>query len=80
MEDKPFFHPNGAYWLEPYISTILHTYIRFGKWEKIIGEPFLPYFNVKFLKENKDIYLLTLTTLYYAKGIAYAVLAGLKQD
>jgi hypothetical protein len=32
LEDKSFFTPSGAYWLEGFASVILHVHIRFGKW------------------------------------------------
>jgi tetratricopeptide (TPR) repeat protein len=41
-------------------QSLYHVYIRFGKWDEILQEE---------LPEDKDTFLITTTTAYYAKGI-----------
>ncbi|MEM7344196.1 MAG: hypothetical protein AAF485_08125, partial [Chloroflexota bacterium] len=57
--------PPMAYSLEGMVSMNLHVLIRFGKWQKILAEPF---------PEEKELYCNTIAMLHYARGIAYATL------
>lgn len=51
--------------------------MRFGKWEDLIGEPFGDKLKVEDIIKNKDLYCTTLSMVYYGRGVAYAVLAGI---
>ena len=57
--------PPMADFIESYISMKQHVYIRFGKWHEIIAEP---------LPEDRDLYLVTIATIHYAKGVAHAAI------
>ncbi|MCB0014490.1 MAG: tetratricopeptide repeat protein, partial [Anaerolineales bacterium] len=50
-------------YLEGYIATKPHVYIRFGKWDEIIAEP---------LPSDPEVYCVGTATWLYAKGVAYA--------
>ena len=56
--------------LEGYYGMKAHVFIRFGKWQEIIDEP---------LPDDPDLFCVTTTLWYYAKGIAYAVTGDIDQ-
>ena len=76
LEDTSGFKHKSLEMVESMIPVILHVYIRFGKWEEILGEPFEPYLKVSDIFKDEYIYASTIASLYYARGIAYSVLAG----
>ncbi len=55
--------PPMADWLEGFIAMKQHVYIRFGKWDEIIGQE---------LPVNQDLFCVTTAMLHYAKAVAYA--------
>ncbi|KAF3761643.1 TPR domain protein [Cryphonectria parasitica EP155] len=57
--------PPMADWLEGFLSTSAHAYVRFGCWETILELPF---------PEDKKLFCNTTATLHYARGLAYAAL------
>ena len=50
-------------YLEGYIATKPHVFIRFGKWDEIIAEP---------LPADPELYCVGTATWLYAKGVAFA--------
>ena len=63
-----------ADWFEGFLGTYLHVLIRFGKWDTILSEPEARW-EAK-TDSGGHLYTSTLTTLYYAKGIAAASLSA----
>ena len=59
--------PPMADFLEAWYAVRLHVLVRFGKWEELI-EMAPP--------EDKDLYLVTTATTYYARGVAHAALGN----
>ena len=59
----------GIYYQEALYSIIWHVFIRFGKWNEILSEP---------IPDDKSIYPASISTAYYARGIAYASLGDIK--
>lgn len=57
--------PPLADWAESYLGVIVHILIRFGRWDDILVLP---------LPENPLLYCSTIAMIYYARGIALAVL------
>lgn len=55
--------PPMAEWLEGYLATRAHVLIRFGKWEEILRLQ---------VPKDTDLYCVTVATLHYARGVAYA--------
>jgi tetratricopeptide (TPR) repeat protein len=55
--------PPLASWLEFFKSVRVHVLIRFGLWDSLKSLP---------IPEDKDLYCVTVATIYYGKGIAYA--------
>ncbi|KAJ5161787.1 hypothetical protein N7492_007179 [Penicillium capsulatum] len=55
--------PPLADWLEGFVATRVHAYIRFGCWEEIIAFE---------LPNNRRLYCVTTAMTHYAKGVAYA--------
>ena len=62
--------PFGVMFLESYACVPWHVLVRFGKWEEILKYP---------LKEEKDVYVATISTAHYARTVAYAVTGRLKE-
>ena len=50
-------------YLEAFYGMKVHVYIRFGKWQEIINEPF---------PADQDLFCVTTALWHYAKGVAYA--------
>ncbi|CAN6594994.1 hypothetical protein TRVA0_001S00430 [Trichomonascus vanleenenianus] len=61
--------PPMADWLEFFLAVRVHVLIRFGMWEEL-----------KRLKapDDQNLYCVTIATVYYGKGIAYAATNDLK--
>ena len=57
--------PPMADWTESYLGAIAHIFIRFGRWNDILNLP---------IPEDQTLYCSTTATIYYARGIALAVL------
>ncbi len=55
--------PPMADWLEGFISMKQHVFIRFGKWQEILGQP---------LPEDRDLFCVTTAMMHYAKAVAWA--------
>lgn len=55
--------PPLADWAEFFNSVRPHVYIRFGMWDEI---------KKMRIPENQEIYAVTIATIYYARGIAFA--------
>lgn len=55
--------PPMADFLEAYMSIGTHTYVRFGKWQELINDPF---------PEDQKLYCTVTAMNWYGKGIAYA--------
>ena len=55
--------PAMADWMEAYIGTKAHVFIRFGKWQNIIDQP---------LPADQDLYCMTTALWHYAKTVAHA--------
>lgn len=55
--------PPMADWLEGFVPMKVHAYIRFGKWDEILAEPF---------HADRELYSVTTAMQHYARGIAYA--------
>ena len=62
--------PFGFIFLESYAAQPWHVLIRFGKCEEIINFP---------LKEDKDLYMGTVATSHYARGVAFAVMGKIEE-
>ncbi|MDR7420139.1 MAG: tetratricopeptide repeat protein [Armatimonadota bacterium] len=62
--------PPMADWLEGFVSTKMHAYIRFGKWDEIMAEPFPP---------DRDLYCVTTAMQHYARAIACAITGRIRQ-
>jgi tetratricopeptide (TPR) repeat protein len=62
--------PPMADWLEGFVSTKMHAYIRFGKWDEIMAEPFPP---------DRDLYCVTTAMQHYARAIACAVTGRIRE-
>ena len=60
----------GVNILEGFNCIVLHVFIRFGKWNEILQEP---------IPEDKDLFAMTQTTSYYARGLAYAALGDIEK-
>ncbi len=56
--------------LEGIVSMHLHVYIRFGKWQSILDEPF---------PKDETFYCVSTTMLHYAKAVAYAALGEISK-
>ncbi|MDR7423431.1 MAG: tetratricopeptide repeat protein [Armatimonadota bacterium] len=56
--------PPMADWLEGFVPMKMHAYVRFGRWDEILAEPF---------PADRDLYRVTTAMQHYARGIAYAV-------
>ena len=54
--------------------------MKFGKWEELIVEPFGDKLKIEDILKNKKLYCSTLPMVYFGRGVAYAVLAGIHQD
>ncbi|KAJ5120624.1 uncharacterized protein N7515_010012 [Penicillium bovifimosum] len=52
-----------ADYIEVFMSVRAHVMVRFGMWDEIIALP---------LPSEPDLYCMTIATLHYAKGVAYA--------
>ncbi len=78
LNNKELFQPSTEFWCESFLPILLHVLIRFGKWKEIMDEPFSPVFKVQHLEKHPKLYQTTLATVYYARGIACSVLAGLE--
>lgn len=57
--------PPMADWLEPFVPAEFHVLIRFGKWEKIIAQPF---------PADRALYCFTTASQRYARAVAFAAL------
>ncbi len=55
--------PPMADWLEAFVPTDMHVYIRFGKWREIIDAA---------LPADQLLYAFTTATMHYAKAVAHA--------
>ncbi|KAK7403844.1 hypothetical protein QQX98_010390 [Neonectria punicea] len=55
--------PPMADWIEAFLTLRAHVYIRFGRWDDIIGLD---------LPEDQSLYSTTTAILHYAKGVAFA--------
>lgn len=55
--------PKLATTTEGYYSTKMHVLVRFGRWQKIIDEPF---------PNDPDLYLVSIAMHRYARGVAHA--------
>ena len=55
--------PPMADWLEGFVASRVHAYIRFGCWEEILALE---------VPTNKFLYAVTTAMLHYARGIAFA--------
>lgn len=55
--------PPMADWLEAFIGVRAHVLIRFGRWEDILSLP---------IPKDAKLYCVTVATLHYARGVAYA--------
>ena len=62
--------PLGSMYMESFASLPWHVLVRFGKWEDILRRP---------LKIEDNVYLGTLATAHYSRGVAFAVLGKLKE-
>ncbi|MCX7383067.1 MAG: hypothetical protein NT133_17015, partial [Alphaproteobacteria bacterium] len=62
--------PPMADFLESWYAVRQHVYIRFGKWAEIIEQP---------LPEDRDLYLTTVATIHYAKGVAHAAMGNVAE-
>ena len=62
--------PPMAYALEGVVSMRIHVFIRFGKWEEILLEPF---------PEDKELYCNTVAMLHYGRAIALATLGRFEE-
>jgi tetratricopeptide (TPR) repeat protein len=61
--------PPMADWLEAFVPTKMHVFVRFGRWQEIVDEP---------LPDNAELYCFTLAVKLYAKAIAHAALGELE--
>ncbi|SPO05434.1 related to TPR domain protein [Cephalotrichum gorgonifer] len=62
--------PPMALWLEFFKSVRVHVLIRFGLWDELKSLP---------IPEDKDLYCVTVATIYYGKGIAYAATGDVEE-
>ncbi|MBM7368699.1 tetratricopeptide (TPR) repeat protein [Gordonia hydrophobica] len=57
--------PPMADWLEGFLTTRLHVYVRFGRWDEILATP---------LPTDPELYCVSTAIHRYARGVALAVL------
>ncbi|RKK80779.1 hypothetical protein BFJ71_g15827 [Fusarium oxysporum] len=62
--------PPMALWLEFFKSVRVHVFVRFGLWESLKSLQ---------VPEDKDLYCVTVATIYYGKGIAYAATGDVEE-
>eukprot|EP00035_Acanthoeca_spectabilis_P015071 m.296444 g.296444 ORF g.296444 m.296444 type:complete len:602 (-) comp16274_c0_seq4:1326-3131(-) len=66
----------GMGFLGGFAPTLLHVYIRFGQWDVILERNVMD----DLVASDPDFYRYTDVMLHYARGIAFAVLAGREKD
>ncbi|KAI9172357.1 hypothetical protein HJFPF1_01859 [Paramyrothecium foliicola] len=57
--------PPMADWLESFLAMRVHALVRFGRWKEILALG---------LPQDQDLYCVTTTFTYYAKGMAFAAM------
>lgn len=62
--------PPMASWLEFFKSVRVHVLIRFGRWDEL---------KKLLVPENKELYCVTVATIYYGRGIAYAATGDIQE-
>ncbi|RYP57592.1 hypothetical protein DL769_009395 [Monosporascus sp. CRB-8-3] len=62
--------PPMVSWLEFFKSVRVHVYIRFGMWEELKRLP---------IPRNQDLCCVTVATIHYGKGIAFAATGDIQQ-
>ncbi|KAL5603785.1 hypothetical protein FOVSG1_006535 [Fusarium oxysporum f. sp. vasinfectum] len=62
--------PPLAHWLEFFNSVRVHVLIRFGRWNDLKALE---------IPDDKDLYCVTVATIYYGKGIAYAATGDVEE-
>ncbi|GLI71846.1 hypothetical protein PoHVEF18_000013 [Penicillium ochrochloron] len=55
--------PPLADWLEGFVATRVHTFVRFGRWESILALD---------LPTDKSLYCVTTAMIHYGRGVAFA--------
>lgn len=62
--------PPMADWVESIAGAMAHALIRFGRWDDILAWPF---------PQDQELYCSTTAMVYYARGVALAVLGRLEE-
>jgi tetratricopeptide (TPR) repeat protein len=62
--------PPMANWLESFVGMRLHVLVRFGRWRELIAQP---------LPEDPQLYRVTTVLTHYARGVAYAASARVRE-
>jgi hypothetical protein len=62
--------PPMADWLEGFLGTQVHAFVRFGRWQEIIDMS---------LPHDQELYCVTTAMLHYGKGVAFAATARIKE-